>query len=143
MAAAIDDEFGRIAPERVGRIEIIDEGSDPRDHNRSSAGHCLEHAEAKALLDRSEDKRGGQPIESWHVGIGDRAEQRNRRGPFPQCGQFPAESGLIGMMIEQARAPCDDEARVGPGAMNFDEGLKNAGRVFARLDAADRQKHRA
>ena len=46
-------------------------------------------------------------------------------------------------MIEQARAACNDETRVGPGAMNLDEGLKNAGRVFARLDAADRQKHRA
>ena len=141
MAAAIDDEVGRIAPERVGRIEIIDEGSDPRDHNRRSAGHRLEHAEAKALLDRSEHQRGGQPIEPWHVGIGDGAEQRNRRGPFPQRSQLPAESGLIGMMIEQARAACDDEARVGPGAMNLGEGLKNAGRVLARLDAADRQKH--
>ena len=46
-------------------------------------------------------------------------------------------------MIEQARAAGNDQARVGPRAMNLGEGLKNANRVLARLDASDRQKHRA
>ena len=46
-------------------------------------------------------------------------------------------------MIEQACAPRNNEARVGTGAMNFGKGLKNAGRVLARLDAADRQKYGA
>src|ERR1700733_10107394 len=46
-------------------------------------------------------------------------------------------------MIEQACPARDDEARVGPGAMNLGKGLKNAGRVLARLNAAYREKHRA
>jgi hypothetical protein len=45
-------------------------------------------------------------------------------------------------MIEQACAPGDDEARVGVGAMNLGEGLKDADRVLAPLDAAG-EKHGA
>jgi hypothetical protein len=47
------------------------------------------------------------------------------------------------MMIEQARAPRNDQTRIGPGAMNLDKGLKNAGRVLARLDAAHTEEHTA
>jgi hypothetical protein len=47
------------------------------------------------------------------------------------------------MMIEQARAPRNDQTRIGPGAMNLDKGLKNAGRVPARLDAAHTEEHAA
>ena len=119
------------------RIEIIDEGRDPRDDNRRAAGHRLEHAEAKALLDRSEDKRGRQAVERRHVAIGDGAEQRTDGGPFAQLCQFAAESRLIGMMIEQARAARNDEARVRVGAMDLDKSLKDADRVLALLNAAD------
>src|ERR1700722_3817613 len=133
--------ISRIAPERVGRIEIVDEGGDPRDDDRRSARHRLEHAQTKAFLDRSEDQRRGQAVEPGHVSVGHRAEQRNGRCSFPELCQFEAESSLVGMMIEQARASRNDEARGGVGAMNLDKSLKDADRVLARLDAADREKH--
>jgi hypothetical protein len=46
-------------------------------------------------------------------------------------------------MVEQACAPGNDEVCVGVCAMNLDKSLKDADRVLARLDAADREKHGA
>src|SRR5580704_5530336 len=59
--------IGWVAPERVGRLEIIDKGSDPRNDDRRSARHRLEHAQTEAFLDRSENERGGQAVKSRHV----------------------------------------------------------------------------
>src|SRR5580692_8657121 len=42
--------IGWVAPERVGRLEIIDKGRDPRNDDRRSAGHRLENAKAEAFL---------------------------------------------------------------------------------------------
>ena len=95
----------------------------------------------KPSLTEGEDKRGGQRDRAPACRHRRQGRAAKRPRPLPAVAvSSPAESGLIGMMIEQARAACDDEARVGLGAMNLDEGLKNADRVLARLDAADRRE---